>query len=138
MAAPALVSRSVHLIPAPTHTRLRFNQAPIRSRFSFNWGNFGLEGFKRRDRGLNLSVRAAAMEMEMEKGWVQFPRLSPAGKQLMETMAGMMDAELGTLLMPSQTADDVRSFQAGNGEGSVTLRAGREGSKVRGPGIRLH
>jgi hypothetical protein len=65
--------------------------------------------------------------------WVEFPKLSPAGKHLMETVAETMNRELGELLLPSQTAPDVRSFQSSNGAGSVTLRAGREGSKVRCP-----
>lgn len=64
-------------------------------------------------------------------GWVEFPRLTPAGKQLMESVAGLMDSELGSSLRPSQTAADVRSFKGDNGEGSVTLRAGQDGSKVR-------
>lgn len=62
--------------------------------------------------------------------WVEFPKLSPAGKRLMKTVAETMNRELGELLLPSQTAPDVRSFQSGNGAGSVTLRAGREGSKI--------
>lgn len=66
-----------------------------------------------------------------ETSWVEFPKLSPAGKELMETVAALMDRELGDALKASATAADVRSFQGGNGEGSVTLRAGLEGSKVR-------
>lgn len=63
-------------------------------------------------------------------GWVEFPRLTPAGKQLMESVAGLMDSELGSALRPSQTAADVLSFKGDNGEGSVTLRAGQDGSKI--------
>lgn len=62
--------------------------------------------------------------------WVEFPKLSAAGKHLMETVADTMSRDLGDALLPSQTAPDVTSFQSGTGAGSVTLRAGREGSKI--------
>lgn len=62
--------------------------------------------------------------------WVEFPRLSPAGKRLMDAVADSMDRELGTSLRPSRTDPEVVSFKGQSGEGSVTLRAGREGSKV--------
>jgi hypothetical protein len=45
----------------------------------------------------------------------------------------MMNRELGELLLPLQTTPDIRSFLSGNAAGSMTLRAGREGSKVRCP-----
>ena len=76
--------------------------------------------------------------MAKETSWVEFPKLSPAGKRLMETVAETMNRELGEMILPSQTAPDVRSFQGGNGAGSVTLRAGREGSKVRSTIISFH
>jgi len=63
-------------------------------------------------------------------GWVEFPKLSPAGKKVMDTVANLMDQEIGEALRPSQTAEDVRSFKGPSGEGSVTIRAGQEGSKV--------
>jgi hypothetical protein len=65
--------------------------------------------------------------------WVEFPKLSPAGKGLMETVAETMNRELGELLLPLQTTPDVRSFLSGNVAGSMMLRAGREGSKVHCP-----
>jgi hypothetical protein len=43
--------------------------------------------------------------------WVEFPKLSPTGKGLMETVAETMNRELGELLLPSQTARDVRLFR---------------------------
>jgi len=63
-------------------------------------------------------------------GWVEFPKLSPAGKKVMDTVANLMDQGIGEALRPSQTAEDVRSFKGANGEGSVTIRAGQEGSKI--------
>ncbi|KAG0628898.1 hypothetical protein M758_1G060700 [Ceratodon purpureus] len=77
-------------------------------------------------------VRAAATEQmgTMEKSWIEFPRLSPTGKKLMETAAALMDRELGDSIKPSETPPDVRSFQGQHGEGSVVLRAGQQGSKV--------
>lgn len=77
-------------------------------------------------------MRAAATDpMEPEEtSWIEFPRLSGSGKQLMETAAAMMDRELGESIKPSETPPDVRSFQGANGEGSVVLRAGQERSKV--------
>jgi hypothetical protein len=65
--------------------------------------------------------------------WVEFPKLSPTGKGLMEMVVEMMNRELGELLLPLQTTPDIRSFLSGNAAGSMTLRAGREGSKVRCP-----
>ncbi|CAM6040297.1 unnamed protein product [Sphagnum compactum] len=62
--------------------------------------------------------------------WIQFPKLSTAGRTLMEDVARSMDRELEPLIHPSFTAPDVRHFTGGSGEGSVTLRAGKEGSKI--------
>ncbi|KAG0610203.1 hypothetical protein M758_7G046300 [Ceratodon purpureus] len=91
------------------------NLGLIRSRNTVRWG-----------------VRAAVSETmgSNETSWVEFPKLSSAGKQLMESVAVMMDRELGALIKDSKTPADVRSFQGGTGEGSVTLRAGRLGSKI--------
>ncbi|KAG0564785.1 hypothetical protein KC19_8G140000 [Ceratodon purpureus] len=97
-----------------------------------NWSQLGCAQGQTNRRGLKWMVRGSVSEASMAKetSWVEFPKLSPAGKQLMETVAETMNRELGDMILPSQTASDVRSFQGGNGAGSVTLRAGREGSKI--------
>ncbi|KAG0604060.1 hypothetical protein M758_10G141400 [Ceratodon purpureus] len=97
-----------------------------------NWSELGWAQGRRNRRGLKWTVKGSMSEpaMAKETSWVEFPKLSPAGKRLMETVAETMNRELGEMILPSQTAPDVRSFQGGNGAGSVTLRAGREGSKI--------
>lgn len=115
---------AIAMAPASALSLSSLRLAPIHPKFSRrcnNWSHLGCR-------------RVATSRTQMR--WAEFPRLSPAGQQLMETVADMMDKELGGLLLPSQTASDVRSFKGANGEGSVTLRAGREGSKVSIPRIR--
>lgn len=109
---------AIAMAPASALSLSSLRLAPIHPKFSRrcnNWSHLGCR-------------RVATSRTQMR--WAEFPRLSPAGQQLMETVADMMDKELGGLLLPSQTASDVRSFKGANGEGSVTLRAGREGSKI--------
>lgn len=93
---------------------------------------FGKFVVSSRGRGLQRSLCVKAVSGEGDKmGWAEFPRLTPAGKKLMEDIAGRIDTELHTLIHPSRTSPTVRSFKGQSGEGSVTLRAGKDGSKVR-------
>jgi hypothetical protein len=111
----------------PLHAIARFPSLPRLNCRTFNL----CQGRARRLHGLNGSIKAAmAAASDTASPWVEFPRLSPAGKRLMEAVADSMDRELGTSLRPSRTDPEVVSFKGQSGEGSVTLRAGREGSKV--------
>jgi len=114
MAAAASAVLPASLRVAPIHPAKKL------SRQRCNWSQFGC--------GVAAKRRSA---VRVEMSWVEFPKLSPAGKQLMETVADLIDQGLGQYLQPSQTAADVRSFKGASGEGSVTLRAGQEGSKVK-------
>ena len=111
----------------PLHAIARFPSLPLSNCRTFNL----CQGRARRLHGLKGSIKAAmAAASDTTSPWVEFPRLSPAGKRLMEAVADSMDRELGTSLRPSRTDPEVVSFKGQSGEGSVTLRAGREGSKV--------
>lgn len=111
----------------PLHAIARIPSLPLSNCRTFN----PCQGRARRLHGLKGSIKAAMAEAsDTTSPWVKFPRLSPAGKRLMEAVADSMDRELGTSLRPSRTDPEVVSFKGQSGEGSVTLRAGREGSKV--------
>ncbi|KAH7280181.1 hypothetical protein KP509_37G055000 [Ceratopteris richardii] len=78
-------------------------------------------------------VRAAAPSTSMEdEQWLTFPFLSASGKRLMEECADIIAKELGSSLELTRTPADVRHFKnpQGNGEGSVTLRSGKQGSPI--------
>lgn len=130
---PLAASACVAVSPSLLHHRLRCS-GQLDTGFVFrNKGIRGVNWSRRSVVVVRGSVGAEEEEVAMghkEANWVEFPKLSPAGKHLMETVAGMMDKDLADLINPSETDPDVRSFKGGNGEGSVTLRAGRAGSKI--------
>ncbi|XP_002989763.2 red chlorophyll catabolite reductase, chloroplastic [Selaginella moellendorffii] len=65
--------------------------------------------------------------------WIEFPKLSIAKNKLMTSLATRLDRELGSLLNSTLTPPEVRSFQSQDGvsQGSVVLRSGKQGSKIR-------
>jgi hypothetical protein len=151
----SVVSYQQHLASRGLNQRLRNGCGDVRNCVSFMCSEEGelkastydsgascfLRGGRRRDRRRRrrrIVSGSATMGEESETqhqeggfgNWIQFPKLSTAGRTLMEDVACSMDRELEPLIHPSFTAPDVRHFTGDNGEGSVTLRAGKEGSKV--------
>ena len=123
--------QNVHsLLLSACHLRAEINQ--VRSRNLSSGSILRKFVVSSTEKGLQGSLCVRAVSGEGEKmGWGEYPRLTPAGKNLMEEIAGSIDTELHSLIHPSRTSPSVRSFRGQSGEGSVTLRAGRDGSKVR-------
>eukprot|EP01018_Ginkgo_biloba_P007686 Gb_20648 [translate_table: standard] len=93
-----------------------------------------LEVIRTRKQSAPLRSRRISVRISMSEAddiWVKFPYLCDSGRGLMEEVASMVEGQLGFQLNPSSTPADVRSFKnaEGNGEGSVNIRSGKEGSK---------
>jgi hypothetical protein len=151
----SVVSYQQHLASRGLNQRLRNGCGDVRNCVSFicseegelkassydSGASYFLRSGRRRDRRRRrrrIVSGSATMGEESETqhqeggfgNWIQFPKLSTAGRTLMEDVARSMDRELEPLIHPSFTAPDVRHFTGDSGEGSVILRGGKEGSKV--------